>query len=202
MKLYWCPQTRSLRALWMLEEAGCDYERELIDIRTGAQDGPAYRAINPMGKVPTLVDGEAAVSESAAICTYVADRFPEAGLAPAIDDPARGRYLRWLFFSGGCIEPAYMQQAMGWETNKSQAAWGDYDHVIGVLEEAVTDAVKRGGWLLGDAFTAADVMIGLDLYFGINFKMVEPRPVFDTYVARCTDRPAYKRAQAIDAAGI
>ena len=146
MKLYWAPNSRSVTIVWMLEEIGVPYERVLIDIRCGAQDAPAYRAINPMGKVPALADGETIVSEQSAICVWLADRFPEKKLAPAIDDPARGSYLRWLFFAGSCIEPAFMQKANGWSTKKSQAGWGDYKLVIDVLD----DGLKRGPWLLGD----------------------------------------------------
>src|SRR6516225_6145346 len=99
MKLYWAPQSRAFRALWMLEEAGCPYERVLVDIRKGEQSAPAFRAVNPMMKVPALTDGAAAVAESAAICAYVAERVPEARLAPPLGDPGRGRYLHWLFFA-------------------------------------------------------------------------------------------------------
>lgn len=198
MKLYWAPRTRSFRALWMMEEAGLPYERELIDIRSGAQQSPEYRAINPMMKVPALADGEAVVSESAAICAYVADKAPEAGLAPGIGDPARGAYLKWLFFSAGCVEPSYLEKAMGLSiTNTAAAGWGNFDRVMGVLDEAL----RSGPWILGGRFSAADVMLGSDLHFGMAFKLVEPRPSFETYVARCRERPAYARAAAIEEAG-
>ena len=105
MKLYWAPGTRSLRTLWMLEEAGAPYERVLVDLRNGGQNDPAFRRINPMGKVPAFEDGAAQLAESAAICAYIAERCPEAGLAPQIGDPLRGRYFHWLFFAPGCIEP-------------------------------------------------------------------------------------------------
>lgn len=195
MKLYWCPQTRSFSALWMLEEIGAPYERELIDIRAGAQDAPGYRAINPMGKVPALADGEATVAEQGAICAFLADRFPEAGLAPAIGDPARGRYLQWLFFAGNCIEPAYMQKFQGWETQKSRAGWGGYELVVDVLDEAL----KTGPWILGERFTAADVMIGCGVWFGLAFSLLDARPSFAAYRDRCVARPAFARAQAIEA---
>jgi glutathione S-transferase len=121
MKLYWCPQSRAFSARWLLEEAGVGYERVLIDIRAGAQDTPDYRSINPMGKVPTLVDGDTVIAEQGAICVWVADRFPQAGLAPAIDDSLRGPYLKWLFFAGNCIEPAYMQKHLGFSVERRQA---------------------------------------------------------------------------------
>jgi len=200
MKLYWCPQTRSLRALWMMEEAGRPYERVLVDIRKGGQDTPEFRAINPMGKVPALTDGAARLAESAAICAYVAERCPEAGLAPALGDPARGRYLHWLFFAGGCIEPAYTQKFTGLTLpgGAVSAGWGSFERVADVLEAAV----ESGPWLLGERFSAADVMVGNDLYYGLHLlKIIPPRPAFLAYTARCAERSAWKRAQAIEAAG-
>lgn len=197
MKLYWAPNTRSVSALWMLEELGVLYERELIDVRAGEQDTPAFRAINPMGKVPVVAEGETVVSEQSAICAWLADRFPEKKLAPLIDDPMRGEYLRWLFFAGNCIEPAYMQKASGWTTMKSQAGWGDYKLVVDVLDGALTD----GPWILREQFSAADVMIGSGVYFGLAFKLLEPRPSFDAYKTRCMARPAFIRAQEINSAG-
>jgi glutathione S-transferase len=197
MKLYWAPQTRSFSALWMLEETGIAYEREHVDIRSGEQDTPAYRALNPMGKVPALVDADVVVTEQGAICAWLADRYPDAGLAPKPDDPARGAYLRWLFFAGSCMEPAYMQKAFGWETVKSQAAWGDYDVVIDTLEEGM----KAGSWIAGPRFSAADVMIGCGVHFGLLFGLLPERPAFRAYVDRCRGRPALARAQAIDEEG-
>lgn len=197
MKLYWAPRSRSFRALWMMEEAGAPYERVLIDIRKGAQHTPAYHAINPMEKVPALTDGDAALAESAAICAYVADRVPAASLAPPIGDPKRGRYLHWLFFAAGCIEAAYTEKVTKASPTAFSAGWGSFERVIGVIEEAVAP----GPWLLGERFSAADVMVGADVYYGINiFKVVEPRPALTAYVARCVARPAFERAQAIDAA--
>jgi glutathione S-transferase len=194
MKLYWAPRTRSLRALWVLEESGLPYEREVIDIRAGGQSTPEFRAINPMMKVPALADGAARVAESGAICAYVAEKA-EGRLSPAPGDPARGRYLQWLFFAGNCIEPAFTQKFTNLQLPSSSAGWGDFNRVIEVLEEAV----QPGPWLLGERFTSADVMIGSDLFFGIElFKIVEPRPAFIAYIDRCKARPAFKRALAID----
>jgi len=194
MKLYGAPQTRSFRAIWMLEECDARYERVHVDIRAGAQATPDYHAVNPMEKVPALVDGEARVAESGAICAYLADRFPEAGLAPKILDPARGRYLQWLFFSGNCVEPSFIEKVLKFEVSPAQAGWGGYQKVLDVLEEAV----QPGPWLLGDRFTAADVMIGADLFFGIRaFRLFETRPAFDAYLDRCMERPAFVRAQAL-----
>ena len=109
IQLYWSPRSRSFSAIWLLEETGLPYERVLTDISTGAQKAPEYLAINPMGKVPGLKDGDAALGEASAICAYIADRYPETGLAPAATDPLRARYLQWLFFSPSCIEPAIIQ---------------------------------------------------------------------------------------------
>jgi glutathione S-transferase len=198
MKLYWSPQTRSFRALWMLEEAGRSYERVLIDIRKGTQSTSEFRAINPMMKVPALADGAAMLAESGAICAFVAERVPEANLAPPLGDPLRGRYHHWLFFAAACIEPAYTQKFIKFELNSSQAGWGSFERVIDVLG----DALRSGPWILGERFSAADVMLGSDLHFGISLlKIVEPRPEFTAYVARCAARPAFQRASAIDAAG-
>jgi glutathione S-transferase len=200
MKLYWSPNTRSFRALWMLEEAGLPYERVKLDMAAGEHKRPEFLAVNPMGKVPALENGAAKVAESAALCAYVADLAPGTGLAPPIGDPDRGRWLHWLFFSAACIEPAYMQKAMGWTIDRpSMAGWGDYETVMGVLDQALA----AGPWLLGDRFTAADVMVGTDLHFGIRqFKFVETRPSFDAYLDRCEARPAFQRATAINAAGV
>src|SRR3954462_5794306 len=109
IKLYWSPRSRSISAIWLLEETGLPYERVLTDISIGEQKRPEYLAINPMGKVPGLQDGDAALGEAAAICAYIADRYPETKLAPDVTDPLRAKYLQWLFFSPGCIEPAIIQ---------------------------------------------------------------------------------------------
>jgi glutathione S-transferase len=195
MKLYWAPQTRAFRAVWMLEESGRPYERVLIDIRTGKQDDPAFRKVNPMGKVPALSDGEAMLAESAAICAYVAERCPEAGLAPAVGDPVRGRYLHWLFFAASCMEPAYTQKMTGLQIDKVQAGWASFEQVIDVLDHAL----QAGGWILGPKFSAADVMLGSDLWFGSELlKIVPPRPALQSYIARCAERPAFKRARELD----
>jgi glutathione S-transferase len=170
-----------------------------INIQEGGQKDPVFLAVNPMGKLPALADGEAKLAESAAICAYLADKFAEAGLAPRIGDLRRARYLHWLFFAPACIEPAFAQKFAKFELPESAAGWGSYDRVFSVLEQALTP----GAWLLGQAFSAADVMIGSDLFFGIElFKIVEAKPVFRAYVDRCLARPAFQRALAIDAAGV
>src|SRR5437763_531942 len=196
MKLYWSPRTRSFSALWLMEEAGQPYERVLVDLSTGAQKKPEYLAINPMGKVPALQDGDAALAEAAAICAYVAERFPAAGLAPPLGDPKRAKYLYWLFFAPGCIEPAMVQVATKLEMSSTAAGWGEADRVFDVLD----NALQQGPWILGETFSAADIAIGSGLNFAVKlFKMVPSRPSFDRYIDRCTARPAFQRATAIAA---
>jgi glutathione S-transferase len=196
MKLYWSPRTRSFSALWMMEEAGQPYERVLTDISTGAQKKPEFLAVNPMGKVPALQDGEATLAEQAAICAYVAERAPEAKLAPPLGDVRRAKYLYWLFFAPGCIEPAILQIFTKVQVPPLQAGWGDAAQVFDVLERAV----DKGPWLLGEQFTAADVMIGSNLHAVINmFKMIPSRPAFDRYLGTCAARPAFQRAATIAA---
>ena len=196
IKLFWAPKTRSLRALWMLEEAGAPYELVRVDI---TQPRPAELiAVNPMGKVPAMTDGAAQLAESAAICAYIAEKFPQAGLAPAAGDPLRGRYFHWLFFAPACIEPAYTEKFANVSLPASAAGWGSFERVTGVLEKAL----DKGPWILGDRFSAADVMIGSDLLFGVErFGIVEKRPAFVAYLERCKARPALQRAIAIDERG-
>ena len=196
IQLYWSPRSRSFSAIWLLEETGLPYERMLTDISTGAQKAPEYLDINPMGKVPGLKDGEAALGEASAICAYIADRYPEAKLAPAVTDPRRARYLQWLFFSPGCIEPAIIQIFTKIEIPTSTAAWGSATQVFDVLEAALAN----GPWILGEEFSAADIMIGSGLNFAVRlFKIIPSRPSFDAYVARCMARPAFQAAEKIAA---
>lgn len=196
IKLYCYPRTRSLRALWMLEETGLAYERAVIDIRNGEQDTDAFRAINPMGKVPALADGETLMAESGAICAYLADKVPEKGLAPAQGDPLRGRYLQWLFFAAGCNEPAIAQRFLNFPTEPRSIGWGGADKVFTVLDQALS----TGPWILGENFSAADVMIGSDLIFAVErFKVQTPTPAFTAYLERCHARPSLQRAIAVDA---
>lgn len=196
IKLYWSPRSRSFSAIWLLEESGLPYERVLTDISTGAQKAPEYLAINPMGKVPGLQDGDAALGEAAAICAYIADRYPETNLAPAVTDPLRARYLQWLFFSPSCIEPAIIQLYTKLEVPPSTAAWGSATQTFDVLDAAL----QKGPWILGEKFSAADVMIGSGLNFAVRiFKMLPSRPSFDAYLERVVARPAFQRAEKIAA---
>jgi glutathione S-transferase len=194
MKLYWSPRSRSFTALWLMEETGQPYERVLTDISTGAQKTPEYLAINPMGKVPALQDGDVTLAEAAAICTYVAERYPQANLAPPVGDVMRAKYLYWLFFAPGCVEPAMVQVATKIEMNPVAAGWGDATRVFDVLDQAL----EKGPWLLGETFSAADIVIGSGLNFSVRlFKMVPARPSFDRYLDRCSARPAFQRAQKL-----
>jgi len=196
MQLYWSPRSRSFSSLWLMEETGQPYERVLTDISTGAQKRVEYLAINPMGKVPALKDGDVALAEAAAICAYVAERYPEAKLAPPLGDPLRARYLYWLFFGPGCIEPAMVQIATKIEMNPVAAGWGDAQRVIDVLD----NALQKGPWILGEKFSAADIVIGSALNFAVRlFKMIPSTTAFDNYIARCMARPAFQRAEKIAA---
>lgn len=196
MKLYWSPRSRSFSALWLMEEVGEPYERVLIDITTGAQKTPDYLAINPMGKVPALEDGDVTVAEASAICAYVAERHHDKNLAPPIGDPLRAKYLQWLFFSPGCIEPAIIEIYTKISVPTSTAAWGSATQVFDVLDAAL----EKGPFLLGDMFSAADIMIGSGLNFAIRqFKMVPARPSFDRYIDACSSRPAFQRATVLAA---
>lgn len=196
MKLYWSPRTRSFTALWAMEETGQPYERVLIDMSINAQKSPEYLAVNPMGKVPALRDGEATMGEAAAICAYVAERYPQSKLAPPLGDSRRARYLYWLFFAPTCIEPAIMQLYTKMQVPTMMAGWGEATQVFDVLD----NAVSKGPWILGEEFSAADIAICSGLNFAIKiFNMVPTRPSFDRYIERCSARPAFQRAAAIAA---
>ncbi len=191
MKLYWSPRSRSFSALWLMEETGQAYERVLTDISTGAQKTPEYLAINPMGKVPAIQDGKTTLAESAAICAYVAERYPEARLAPPVGDVQRAKYYYWLFFGPACIEPAMVQVATKIDMNPVAAGWGDAQRVFDVLDAAL----EKGPWILGENFSAADIVIGSGLNFSVRlFKMIPTRPSFDRYLDACAARPAFQRA--------
>lgn len=197
LKLYHAPQTRSAIVRWMLEEVGEPYDIEVLDLSTGDQRKPAFLALNPMGKVPTLVVDGAAVSEAAAICCYLADAFPQAKLAPAIDDPRRAPYLKWLFFGPSCLEPAMIAKSMGHDSGpRGRVGWADFDTVVGVLRKAAADAQP---YLLGEQFTAADIVIGSGLRWGVMFKLLPELPEFVAYTQRLGERPALQRQIALDA---
>jgi glutathione S-transferase len=198
MKLYWSPQTRSTRALWMLEEAGVAYELERVDIQSPKRrNADEFLEASPMGKVPALVDGEVRMSESAAICLYVADRYAPGTLAPAIDSPARGKFLYWLMYTPAVIEPSMSEKFSGVETNRYRSGWGDFELMIETLERGIADRT----WILGDTFTAADVMLGSSVVFMRMFDMLPGSDALSTYADRCLARPAYQRAIEINDKG-
>ena len=191
MKLFWSPQTRSTRALWILEEAGVDYERELVDIQDPKRENTAeFLEASPMGKVPALVDGDVSMSESAAICLYVADRYAPGTLAPAVDDARRGKFLYWLIYTPAVIEPSMSEKFNGVDTNRYRWGWGDFDLMIETLE----GGIDGKNWILGDTFTAADVMLGSSVVFMRMFDMLPASEALEAYAERCLARPAYRRA--------
>jgi glutathione S-transferase len=192
LTLYYHPYSRAAGSLWALEEAGVPYELKVVDILKGAQKQPALLALNPMGKLPTLVDGDVVVTEAAAIALYLADRYAPGRLAPALDDPKRGTYLRWSFFAPSVIEPAVMAKGAGWEVKEVSAGWGNHAAMLAAAESAIA----QRPFLLGTDFSMADVVFGGLLRFLIAFKQVEPAPTFTTYVQRLDARPAFQRAEA------
>ena len=197
---YTNPMSRGRIVRWMLEETGQPYRTELLDYAT-TMKAPGYRAINPMGKVPALRHGDAVVTETAAICAYLADAFPHAGLAPPPGDRLRGAYYRWLFFAAGPLEAAVTNKALGVEVPEGRermVGYGSFDAVMAAVE----GALGADGYLAGDSFTAADLYLGSQLGFGMMFGTIEKRPAFERYWARIATRPAAVRAKAIDDAAM
>lgn len=191
---YTNPMSRGQIARWMLEEVGVPYEQRLLDYGTTMKD-PAYLAINPMGKVPAIVHDGRVVTECAAICAYLADAFPQANLAP---DPAdRGDYYRWLFFTAGPVEQAITSKHFGIEPEGDQqrmAGFGSLEHALDALEGAVAGKT----YVAGDSFTAADVYVGSQIDWGLQFGTIPSRPAFEAYAAGLRERAGYKAAKAID----
>jgi len=193
---YTHPQSRGRVVRWMLEEVGEPYRTELLDYDT-TMKAPEYLAINPMGKVPALRHGDVVVTESAAICAYLADAFPSAGLAPPSGDRRRGPYYRWLFFAAGPVEAAASNRALGLVVpagRERMIGYGTFEDTMNTLE----NAVSRAEYLLGDRFSAADVYVGSHIGFGLQVGTIEKRPAFEHYVARLFARPAALRAKQID----
>ncbi|MNF69655.1 Disulfide-bond oxidoreductase YfcG [compost metagenome] len=194
--LYHCPYTRSTGALTLLEELGADYQLHVMNMKAGEQRKPEFLAINPMGKVPTLTHGDAVVTEQVSVYLYLADLYPEAGLAPAIKDPLRGPYLRWMVFYGSCFEPAVVDRVQKREPiPEARSPYGDFDSVMKTL----LAQLQKGPWLLGEQFTAADVLWGGALNWTTQFGLIPEVPAIRNYIARFTERPAYQRALAKDA---
>lgn len=195
LTLYTNPMSRGQIARWMLEEVGEPYDTILLGYADGGMKSADYRAINPMGKVPAIVHGGRVVTECAAICAYLADAFPTAGLAPPLE--ARDAYYRWLFFAAGPVEAAVTNKAMGFvvpEGREKMAGYGSFDDAIATLEMAVSG----DAWICGEQFTAADVYVGAQVDWGLAFQSIPSRPAFEAYAARLRERPAYKRQKEID----
>jgi len=191
---YHNPQSRGRIVHWMLEEVNAPYEIKVVDFDKKEHKSPDYLAINPMGKIPAIVHRNTVVTESAAICAYLADAFPSAGLAPALDDPQRGTYLRWLFFGAGCVEPAIIDHMSSRPppSRPSAMGYGNYADTLNTLEKAVSP----GPFILGERFSAADVYMGSAIGWGLSMKAIEPRPAFGAYLGRVSQRPAYQRSVA------
>jgi glutathione S-transferase len=197
LTLFHSPNTRSSGVLALLEELGAPFTLQVIDMKASEQRGAAYLAVNPMGKVPALKHGDAVVTEQVAVYLYLADLFPEARITPAIGDPLRGPYLRWMAFYGSCFEPALIDRAQKREpAPAAMSPYGDYDTMLRTL----TDQLARGPWILGEKFTAADVLWGSALTWTTMFKLVPATPVIQAYIDRVNARPAIVRAKARDAA--
>jgi glutathione S-transferase len=195
LKFYTNPMSRGQTARWMLEEVGQPYDTEILDYGSTMKAEP-YLSINPMGKVPAIAHKGKVITEVAAICCYLADAFPEAGLAP--DPKERADYYRWIFFTSGPIEAAFSNKAAGWEPTPERQrmfGYGNYDLAIDTLEKALAGKT----YIAGDRFTAADLFVGANVNFMLQFNLLDPRPVFTDYAERMTDRDAYRRAKDIDA---
>lgn len=196
LTLYHSPNTRSFGVRVLLEELGAPYSLHVLNMKAGEQREPRYLAVNPMGKVPAIRHGDALVTEQAAIYIYLADLFPKAGLAPAIDDPLRGPYLRWLVYYAACFEPAIVDRALEREPGpRGTVPYGDYDTTIGTLMRQL----EPGPYLLGDRFTAADLLWGSALSWVSGFKLIPDSPQVRAYVERYRSRPSVSRIGAADA---
>lgn len=195
---YTNPMSRGRIARWMLEELGQPYRTVVLEYGT-TMKAPEYLGINPMGKVPAVTHRGVTVTECAAVCAYLADAFPEAGLAPALVDPARGPYLRWMFFGAGPLEAAVTAKALNLlapAEKAGMAGYGSFEQVVDALEHAV--AGSGGPWLLGDRFSALDVYLGSQIGWGLQFKSLPDRDAFKAYAGRLFQRPAAIRAREID----
>lgn len=194
--LYHHPYSRAANMVWALEEVGVPYTLRTVNLMTGEHKSPDMLALNTMGKLPVITDGDAVVSETSAICMYLGDRYALGRLAPALDDPARGAYLRWCVYPSAVIEPGCMAKAAGWEYKPSQAGWGSYQSILDTLDAALKD----GPWILGDRFTMADVLVGSSLRWMLRFKMIDALDSFVAYTTRLGERPALQASEAKNAA--
>ncbi len=195
---YTNPMSRGRIVRWMLEELGVPYRTEVVGYGPPMK-APSFRALNPMGKVPLIRHGAAVVSECGAICAYLADAFPEAGLAPPAGDPARAAYYRWLFFGAGPVEAAVGDAMMKVQPSPEQRGMVGYGCMADVME-MLEYAVQDGGFLAGERFSAADVYLGSQIGWGMHFGTLEKRLALERYWAKLEARPAAQRARAIDEA--
>jgi len=197
LTFYTNPMSRGRIARWMLEEVGAPYETVVLGYGED-MSGAGYRALNPMAKVPTIVHRDTVVTECAAICAYLAEAFPGAGLTPPTGTPERGAFLRWMFFGAGPVEAAMTSKSLGWEPKspKEEATigFGSVTRVLDTLE----GLLAGGPYLLGETFSALDVYLGSQIAWGLMFGTMETRPGFADYVARISARPAAIRAREID----
>lgn len=194
--LFHHPFSRAAGSVWQLEEVGVEHELRFVDILAGAQKSPEILALNPMGKLPILKDGDLVVTESAAIGLYLADRYAPGRLAPALDDPDRGRYLRWSCFAPAVIEPAVTAAKSGWDVDARSVGWGEPAAML----DAAEHALEGREYILGDRFSMADVIFGGTLSYLMSVDLLERRPTFVAYAERLAARPAKKRADERNAA--
>lgn len=195
--LFHSPQCRSVSALTLLEELRAPYQLKVLNMKAGEQRKAPYLAINPLGKVPAIYHGDVLVTEQVAIFIYLADLFPEAGLAPAFDDPLRGPYLRWLVYYAACYEPALVDKAMKREPAPlATSPYGNFDSMIGTL----ASQLQASPYLLGDRISAADILWGIALNWGMMFKLVPETPVLLEYVKRICTRPSFVKVSEMDLA--
>lgn len=195
ISFYYAPRTRSFTTLWLLEEIGAPYRIIHVDLAKGDHKREDFVARNRMGKVPLVIDRSVPISETGAILATLADRYSAGELAPPIDAAERGPYLRWLFFGAAVIEPAYAEKFFNWEAPSSQVGWGSFADMVATAE----DGVAANAWIAGDRFTAADIYIASQLRFGMLFGVISGESPLAGYVARATDREAFRRAEAIEA---
>ncbi|MCM5553561.1 glutathione S-transferase family protein [Pleomorphomonas sp. NRK KF1] len=195
---HYAPQTRAFGTRFLLEELGVPYELHVMDTRVGDQLKPDYLAVNPMGKVPAISHRGVVVTEQAAIALYLGDQFAEAGLAPGLNDPRRGDYLRWMVFYGSCFEPALVDHAMKRPPlPRNNSPYADYETVVAIVNEHVG---RTSSFWLGEDFSVADALWGSALFWVTNFGIFEKTPGVAAYIERVTSRPAFRKAQADEAA--
>jgi glutathione S-transferase len=197
IKLYFAPQSRAFRILWLLEEMKAPYQLEALNLKTADHKSPKFLALNPMGKVPAVEVNGKVVWESPAIVAHLTDLHPECGLAPKVGTPARADFYRWLSFSTAVLEPAFMDHVTQQTPNPSAAGWGTFES----MKKALATAFKPGPWVLGDAFSGADIMLGSNLNWFCMWKKAsfEDVPGLLDYVGRIQSRDAFKKATVLEA---